>query len=215
MKNLFNSESFLMRFLSRVADMMLLNALWLICCIPVVTIGSATAAAYHVVLKIVEQEEAGIFKMFWQGFRSNFKQATKVYLILFVPMVIVILDIILLAFGLLGDGIAAKVICGFPALVFSMVWAYVFPLTAKFENTAFTTIKNALILSIANLPRTLAVTALNLFPLVWAIAEPILFTKCFVIFILGGFAWIAYGNAHILNKIFNKLIESMQPEKAE
>ena len=52
MKALFNADSPLMRFLSRVADIMLLNALWLLCCVPIVTAGAATTAMYHVTLKL-------------------------------------------------------------------------------------------------------------------------------------------------------------------
>lgn len=215
MKGLFNPDSPLMRFMSRVADMMLLNALWLIFCIPVITIGASTAAKFHVTLKLAEGEEEGILKTFWRGFRSNFGQATKVFLLLLIPLALVIADGSLLIVGLFGNSVVNNVILALPIVVFSMIWTYVFPLVAKFENPAGVTVKNALLLAIANLPKTILMTALNLLPIVWMVLEPVLFAKCAVIFLLGGFAWISYGNSLLLRKIFAALIEQFSEKKPE
>ena len=209
MKGLFNPDSPLMRFMSRVADMMLLNALWLLCCIPIVTAGAATTAMYHVTLKLAEGEEEGILKTFWRGLKSNFAPAIKVFLLLLLPLLFVIGDGALLILGVFGDGVLNNVLLALPIVVFSMVWTYVFPLVAKFENPSGVTVKNALLLCLANLPKTVLMTALNLLPIVWMILEPVLFAKCAVIFLLGGFAWIAYGNSILLHKIFTRLIEQM------
>ena len=209
MKALFNADSPLMRFLSRVADIMLLNALWLLCCVPIVTAGAATTAMYHVTLKLAAGEEEGILKTFWRGLKSNFAPATKVFLLLLLPLLFVIGDGALLVLGVFGDGVLNNVLLALPIVVFSMVWTYVFPLVAKFENPSGVTVKNALLLCLANLPKTVLMTALNLLPVVWMILEPVLFAKCAVIFLLGGFAWIAYGNSILLHKIFTRLIEQM------
>lgn len=214
MKGLFNPDSPLMRFLSRVADMMLLNALWLLCCIPIVTAGAATTAMYHVTLKLAAGEEEGILKTFWRGLKTNFAPATKVFLLLLLPLLFVIGDGVLLLLGVFGDGVLNNVLLALPIVVFSMVWTYVFPLVAKFENPAGVTVKNALLLCVANLPKTILMTALNLFPIVWMILEPVLFARCAVIFLMGGFAWIAYGNGILLNKIFTRLIEQKTATEA-
>jgi len=214
MKGLFNPDSPLMRFLSRVADMMLLNILWLLCCIPIVTAGAATTAMYHVTLKLAAGEEEGILKTFWRGLKTNFAPATKVFLLLLLPLLFVIGDGVLLLLGVFGDGVLNNVLLALPIVVFSMVWTYVFPLVAKFENPAGVTVKNALLLCVANLPKTILMTALNLFPIVWMILEPVLFARCAVIFLMGGFAWIAYCNGILLNKIFTRLIEQKTATEA-
>jgi len=214
MKGLFNPDSPLMRFLSRVADMMLLNILWLLCCVPIVTAGAATTAMYHVTLKLAAGEEEGILKTFWRGLKTNFAPATKVFLLLLLPLLFVIGDGVLLLLGVFGDGVLNNVLLALPIVVFSMVWTYVFPLVAKFENPAGVTVKNALLLCVANLPKTILMTALNLFPIVWMILEPVLFARCAVIFLMGGFAWIAYGNGILLNKIFTRLIEQKTATEA-
>jgi len=214
MKGLFNPDSPLMRFLSRVADMMLLNILWLLCCVPIVTAGAATTAMYHVTLKLAAGEEEGILKTFWRGLKTNFAPATKVFLLLLLPLLFVIGDGVLLLLGVFGDGVLNNVLLALPIVVFSMVWTYVFPLVAKFENPAGVTVKNALLLCVANLPKTILMTALNLFPIVWMILEPVLFARCAVIFLMGGFAWIAYCNGILLNKIFTRLIEQKTATEA-
>lgn len=213
MKTLFNPDSFLMRFLSRVADMMLLNALWVISCLPIITIGAATTAMYHVTLKLAKGEEEGIFKTYWRGFRANFLPATKVFLILLVPMLIVVADVAVLLTGALGKGWI--IICVLPAAVFAMIWAYAFPLVAKFDNEPMTTVKNAMLLSIGNFPRSIVMVVLNMLPIIWLIAEPISFFRYSVVLVLGGFAWIAYGNGILLHKIFDSIIQTQTAEKAE
>lgn len=214
MKSLFSLDSPVMRVMNRVADIMLLNLLWIVFSVPVVTAGAATSAVYHVLFKMKTDEEGSVVKTFWQGFRGNFLPATKVFLILLLPMLLVLADGFMLVAGAFGNGVMNNVILALPVLVFSMVWTFVFPLVAKFENRAGDTVKNALLLCLAHLPKTLLMTALNLLPIVWMVALPMLFFRCAVIFFLGGFVCIAYVNSHFLHKIFMGLIENQTAETA-
>ena len=58
MGKLFNIDSPVMRFLGKVADLMILNLVTLLCCIPVVTIGASLTAMHYVLLKMVRNEES-------------------------------------------------------------------------------------------------------------------------------------------------------------
>lgn len=84
MSSFFNMDSPVMRFLSRLCDLMILNILCLICCIPIVTIGASITALYSVTLKMVKGEDSYIAKGFFKGFRQNFKISTIIWLILLV-----------------------------------------------------------------------------------------------------------------------------------
>lgn len=84
MGSFFNMDSPVMRFLSRLCDLMILNILCLICCIPIVTIGASITALYSVTLKMVKGEDSYIAKGFFKGFRQNFKISTIIWLILLV-----------------------------------------------------------------------------------------------------------------------------------
>ena len=60
MSRAFNFEGPVFTFLSRLADLFWLNLLFIVCCIPVITIGAATTALYYVTLKMAKDEEGYI-----------------------------------------------------------------------------------------------------------------------------------------------------------
>ena len=78
---LFNYDSPFWSFMSRLADLIILNLLWIVFCIPVVTIGASTTAMYRVTLNMVRGEGSGVVRMFWDAFRLNLKQAVLIFLI--------------------------------------------------------------------------------------------------------------------------------------
>ena len=74
-------DNVITRALSKICDMICLNVLWVICSIPIVTIGASTTALYTVMLKMVRNEEGYIFRGFFKAFKENFKQSTIIWLI--------------------------------------------------------------------------------------------------------------------------------------
>ena len=82
MRSLLNPESPAMRFLTKIGYTIILNLLWFLCSLPLFTIGASTTALYAVMQKLVRNEESGIVSAFFTAFRQNFKQATKIWLVL-------------------------------------------------------------------------------------------------------------------------------------
>ena len=82
LSGIFNYDNPIWRFIGKFCDIMILNVLWLICCIPVVTVGAATTAVYYVTLKLVRDEEGPTIRSFFKSFKENFKQATVLWLIM-------------------------------------------------------------------------------------------------------------------------------------
>ena len=76
----FNMDSPLMRFMTKVADLMILNFLFIVTSLPVVTMGAAWTALYYVTMKMVKDEEGAIVKAYFHSFRQNFRQATVLWL---------------------------------------------------------------------------------------------------------------------------------------
>ena len=72
MGKIFNLDSPFVQFMSRVADLMWLNILFLLCCIPIFTVGASTTAMYYVTLKMVRNEDSYITKSFIKSFKQNF-----------------------------------------------------------------------------------------------------------------------------------------------
>lgn len=71
---MFQVDGPIWRFLSMLGDMIILHVLWLLCCIPIITIGPATAAAHYVAMKLVRDEGRSVIGMFVHSFRKNFRQ---------------------------------------------------------------------------------------------------------------------------------------------
>jgi len=217
MNRLFNLDSPVMVILSRVADLVILNLAWLVFCLPVVTIGASTTALYRVTLNMADDKGSSVLRDFWEAFRSNFKKSTLLFLILLVPMAAVVLDLWILLGGALPASVFSSVLCILPAVVFVFATSYVYPLSAQFENTLVGTLKNAFFMSFAHLPVTLAVSVLNLLPVILFFFWPTGFWYSLIVWFLLGGALVAYTNTLLLRKVFRKYFpkegSSAEPEE--
>ena len=92
MSNFFNMDNGLFRALGKLADLMLLNILFLVCSLPIFTIGASFTAMYYVTLKLAENEEGYIARGFLKSFKQNFKQATIIWLILLFFGIVLVLN---------------------------------------------------------------------------------------------------------------------------
>ena len=80
MSRMFSYDGPLMTFIGKIADLLILNVIWLLCCIPIITIGPATTAMYYVTLKLARNEEPSIVKSFFHSFKMNLKQGIFMFL---------------------------------------------------------------------------------------------------------------------------------------
>lgn len=82
MAKLFDINNPVWRFMGRLADIFLLNVLWTVCSLPVITIGASTTSLYYVTLQIAEGKEGYIIRNFFRSFKENFAHSTFVWLIM-------------------------------------------------------------------------------------------------------------------------------------
>ena len=92
MGRFFNLDSPVMVALTKMADLIIVNLLAFFCCLPIITVGASMTALHYVVLKIVRDEECYIVKSFFKSFKENFKQATGIWLIEVVLIIIFAAD---------------------------------------------------------------------------------------------------------------------------
>jgi len=216
MGNIFNLENRFWTFMGHVADLIILNVLFIICCIPIVTIGPSITALYYVTLKIIRGEESYMVKGFFKSFRENFRQGIVIWLILLAIILLLVVDFLIMQN--LPEGISIPAVIryglGILALILAMETLYVFPLLAKFSNTIKATIKNALIMSVAHLPMTLVMLAISVLPLILMAYGPAeVFSYGILAFIMLGFSGIALAHSFFLVKIFDKYIPKEESEE--
>lgn len=210
---IFAPDAPFMRAMSRLADLMILNILFLITSIPIFTIGAATAAMYTVCFRLGTDREDGVFRPYFQAFKENFREGTGVWLVLLLIMGAAFLDAAV-CYSLGGFFhwfwlVFAALLC---LAVF--IFTYAFPLMSQFENTGKQTFKNALLISIGYLPKTILMAALNALPVVLLLTQiHVFFYVGFIWFVLY-FSAIAYLNTRILRKIFKPFYESGEEEPA-
>lgn len=200
MSKLFDLDSPIMRFLSRMADMIILNILMMICCIPIITVGAAFTAMHYVLLKMVRDEEGYLIRGFFKSFVQNFRQATLIWLIMLVVIAVYVGDSIIFSYS--GIAFPRALIVGVAAvgIVMLMVAMYVFPLLARFDNTIKNTIHNAALLAFGNLPKTVLMAVMYALPVVIGIFS--YYSHLFLL--LFGISLPAYGAAWLYSNIFKK-----------
>ena len=193
--------------LADFADIVIANFLWIITSIPIFTLGASTAALYSVLRTPGETQYAGsIFKKYFIAFAKNFKKTTLILLVLLLPAVFVANNLCVLVFGLLEDSMVGYILCCLSIVLFFFLWVYVFPLAATFENNVFKTICNALMLSAAHFPTTLAILILCAIPVLVLVFFTNFFFKTIIIWLFLIFALIAKANAFLLERVFRKYI---------
>lgn len=208
MGKIFDYDSKFFTGISKVSDTIVLNILFVICSIPIVTIGASITALYSVSMKITRDEDAYAMKEFIKQFKQNFKQSTIIWLILLVIGLFIGMDFYLCN-SILNNavGMVFKFIFTIVSVVLLFVLVYSFPLIARFENSLKNTLSNAILMSIQHLPYTLIMAVLTCAP----ILSFILFSQYWgqIIFLNTciSFGFIAYINSIFLNKIFNKYIQ--------
>ncbi len=196
------TDNVVTRALSRICDFIVLNILWVVCSIPLFTIGASTTAMYSVMLKIVRNEEGYIARGFLHAFKENFKQSTAEWLIIAVLGIILSVD---WSVTRSLDGtikLVFQVIFGFFSFWLISVFLYVFPLTARYENTIKATLKNALLLSIAKLPYTVLMLVISVAPVVVSLLTVQTMLLAIPIWLGIGVSLVTWLNAYVLMRVF-------------
>lgn len=194
----------LVNTLNFLGDIVILNLLFIVCSIPIVTIGAAATACYAGVSRTLQKRETGlVFKAFFADFRAAFRQSTAAWLLELVAFAILAGDIWFAVVYSEPDNkffLIFAIIVGVGVLMASL-WFY--PLVARFKNTLGKQIKNAFLLAFAQFPRTLLALVL------WVVtlALPLLVYEVFVylgwLWLLGGFALPMYWTVKLFRKMLH------------
>lgn len=206
MRKLFDADSGLMRGLSRLTDLVLLNLLFILTSIPLVTIGASASALYSVFFRWHRQEESGYVKAYFHAFARDFKEATVLWLAFVVFMAISIFDIWFFFYqteplSYLG------VLFGFLGAMGLFTYSYAIILVSVFANSFAGTLKNALLMAVAYFPRTLVMALINLLPFLLVGLFPNLALQLGWLLVLLAFSGGAYLNSLLLKPVILPMIE--------
>lgn len=192
--------------MNRAADLVILNLVYIFSCVPIITIGAATTAMYTVCFRMDSENEQGVLITYFHAFTANWKQSTGIWIPLCLLLCSGIFDITLIynSTGIFRNAywLIAPVI-----MVDCMVIALVFPLISQFETSWKITLKNALLLSVGQLPVALPLAILEALPLALFFMNPALFLRLGFLWILIYYSLLGYVGAKILRRAFIPLYQ--------
>ena len=202
---MFRPDSLLIRFLTKICDLLFLNIMFVLSCVTIVFSGAAVTSVYAVTLKMIRGQDYAPIKGFLRALGENFLPSFSATILLF-------LDVTLLA--VLRAALYAETLLMPPTLfvllaiitiLLTALLSWLFPLLARFENTFSRHLNNAVRLSLVNLPVTFLLTTVNLLPLLLCLLIPPSLGVVFAFWLLFGFAAGAWVNSFYLNRIFEAL----------
>lgn len=200
----FNYDNPVWRFIGKFGDLIILNVLWLVCSLPIFTIGASTTAVYYVTLKLARDDDGYTIRSFFKSFKENFKQSTIIWLILLLAGAILGVDLYFFARLFNGSSTVKTVMLTVflaMALIYAAVAMYIFPLQSRFYNPLKRTFFNAFFMSIRHLFRTIGMIVID--GVLVAAGFVFMIPPVLMIFMLFGFPLLAFINSYILSPVFN------------
>ena len=163
MNNWLNPDNKFFTFMGKAFDMVVLNTVWLILCIPVITIVPATTALYYAVVKVIRRERSYAVKEFFRSFKRNFKQGA-----LFSLLAVVLIFVMYIDFRYAWELMQAQNSSGSTyfgvflviAILFSAMYAYVCPVLSRFDMRLGGILKTSFVMATRHLLTTIALLIL-------------------------------------------------------
>lgn len=175
MKKLFSLDAPVFRFLSKTGTLILLSLCWLVCCLPVITVGASTAALFRCCFDLREDKERPL-RTFFKAFASNFKLATAVWVIL--AFCFFLAYCIPQLAAAMGSQMFAMLAIGVTCAVYLILWLMLvcaFPLVAYFDNTVKKTLRNAMFVAVKNRGQSIPGAILAAVPVLLFLSLPDVF----------------------------------------
>ena len=203
MGNFFNMDNGFFTALSKFVDIIIISLVWLVCCIPVVTIGPATASLYYAVVKVIRRERGYLVREFFHSFKMNLKTGlisgvviTLLYLVLFFDR--------RFATSLTGtQGFVMLSIFNAMLLLLLCVTIYMFPVLSRFSVGVKQLFKTSLFMAVRHLPTTILLVIITAVCLLGTYIMPI-------VILVTPALWMLF-LSFLLERVFKKYM----PEKSE
>ncbi|WP_192986171.1 YesL family protein [Carnobacterium mobile] len=203
MQNFLSTENKPYQVMMKIYQLVIVNLIFLISCLPIFTIGTALTTLFAVTLKMIEDKEENLLQTYVAHFKKEFKQSTSLWLIFsgsllvfayIYPFFSQFFQINIILFYLFILIVAISVLTSL----------YVFPLLAKFDNSNLGIIKSAFLLAMKHMAFSILLFFLFIF---FIILIPVFFPKLLFLYLAFGFSLHAYISSFIFHSIFNKYAE--------
>ncbi|KAB8133649.1 YesL family protein [Gracilibacillus oryzae] len=204
MEHILKMEGPVYHFLTRAVELTLLNLLFIVCSIPIITMGTSITALYSVTLKMVRKEDSGIYREFLQAFKQNFRQSTAIWSLLLVAGIVLFMNYTLLGFYNGNFSLLIILSLFFFSFFYLLIGTMIFPYIARFKNTTKDAFKNVIKMAIANPYPIFLVLIFVIGPVILMFSSPFFFVLMLYINLFLGFSFVAYLNSFIIRNLYEK-----------
>lgn len=175
MHGLFDYDSKVASLISKITDCIILGFFWLVCSVPVFTIGASSTALYYAVDKSIIHNRGYAWKEFVTSFKDNFKQTTQIWVIILCAYILGWADCVLLSkFGMDFPLSKVSIVVVRTGMFMVTLWVlYLFPYMARFTDGKRSAMKKSALIAAANLPWTLLLLAILVVAVLFAVVLPI------------------------------------------
>lgn len=201
-------EGTLANILNRLIDLILLNLLWFLCCIPIFTIGASTCALYEITLHYAFGDDPPVVRTFFGAFKKHFKKAGLLFLIAAAAGGFLLLDLWCAFQWEIGIRFLFIVIILAVFYFYLAVFSHAFPALTYFQSGIKETLVTAFVLSMRNGIFTVFIMVLNLLPGFLILLFPMYFGQILFFYFILGASVIAYLCSLHLARLFD-------PERAK
>jgi len=204
--NLTNEENIFNRLFNRIGDLIFLNLLFILCSIPILTIGASFTALNYCCMKLIKEGDVSARRMFFTAFKENFRQATAIWLcyLFVIGMLLFNLYFLNITHNLISQ--ILRYLFLFLFAIINIIALYLFPTVAVFKNKTSALIKNACIFAMGNILTTVGLL-LIWWLLIWLLINDTamfhIYLFCWLTF---GVSLVTFGSTQLLYRIFKKYI---------
>lgn len=199
---IFDADNVVFRFLGTVGYIWWLHVLWLLCSLPVITIGASTTALIYSCMKL-HNKEGYVTRNFFHSFRENFIQSTILYILFLIAGALLLMDLVLSGQTASVSGRFVRYGAIAVLIPYSMTLLYVFAVQAKFINPVAKTLRYAFGVSVKYFLYTLQIACVM-----------VIFVVLNLTIVLANFITLSIGVGIVVyilslyyNKIFSEMIE--------
>ena len=204
MKGLFHPDSRLMRILITACNLVILNLLWILTSLPIVTMGASNSAMYAVIFQLLDDGSDSVILPYFRAFRANFRQSTLVW----IPMALVTAILVIDALYIVNNDVSALLWIPFALvlLVLLAMTSYVFGLIPRFDNELRDILRNSLLIFLMNIFPSLSMILVQAIPLLFFFFLPSFFLRIGILWLGFGVSLFSYVNGSTMLRIFKKYL---------
>ncbi|MCD8353195.1 MAG: YesL family protein [Clostridiales bacterium] len=196
-------DNSIVRLLNRMIDLIFLNVIWVVCSLPIVTLGATTTALYDVTLRMAFREDTGLYRAFFRAFRKNLKKGTLLFLLTAGVGAVLVLDFLAASSWDIGFRFVFQVVILSVGYFYLAAVSHAFPALAYFGGGVWESIRHGFLLAMKNSIFTIFIMLLDVLPILIFLFSPTYAPQALFVLLIIGFSLVAYLNSLHLARLFD------------